>query len=182
MARLFLVLLCTLAWTAPTLAAQASMTEGFINAPLAEVWRLFTSAEGLRRAGAMQAEIDLKVGGVIRTTDDPNGKLGDEKTTTQRILAFDPMRMLAVRIEHTPLGLPGREALDDVWTVIYFSAAGEAMTHIRIVGLGFDDDPASQALREHLDATHRTLLARLAKPYWPACALCKAPGAESETP
>lgn len=180
MPRLLSLLFCILAWTSPALSAQESITEGFINAPLAEVWRLFTTADGLRRAGAAQAEIDLKIGGILRTQQDLNGKLGNENTMTQRILAFDPERMLALRIEQAPADLPGREALGDVWTVMYFSAAGEAMTHIRIVELGHDDDPASQVLREHLDSSHREMLARLAKPYWPACALCKAPSPESD--
>ena len=182
MPRFLPLILCFLAWTSPALSAEESTTEGFINAPLAEVWSLFTSADGLRRAGAAEAEVDLNVGGVIRTHNDPRGKLGDANTTTQRILAFDPERMLALRLEQAPSNLPGRGAIGDAWTVMYFAAAGEAMTHIRIVGLGYDDDPASQALRQHLEATHRTILTRLAKPYWPTCAHCKAPGGASDTP
>jgi len=179
MSRLLPLLLCLVLWNAPASSADDLMTEGFINAPLLEVWQLFTSADGLRRAGAAQAEVDLKVGGVIRSHPDLKGKLGDEGTTVQRILAFDPQRMLALRFEHAPMSLQGRDAASDIWTVIYFAAAGDAMTHIRIVGLGFDDTAASQALRKHLDATHRSMLTQLAKPYWPTCALCKAPDTES---
>lgn len=182
MTRFLPLLMCFLASTSPALSADESMTEGFINAPLAEVWSLFTSADGLRRAGVAEAEVDLKIGGTIRTHAGANGKLGDANTMTQRILAFDPQRMLALRIEQAPSDLPGRDAVGEVWTVMYFSAAGEAMTHIRIVGLGYDDDPASQALRQHLETSYRNVLTRLAKPYWPTCALCKAPSGESETP
>jgi uncharacterized protein YndB with AHSA1/START domain len=158
------------------------MTEGFINAPLAEVWQLFTTADGLRRAGVAHAEVDLKIGGMIRTHSDPKGQLGDDETTVYRVLAFDPQRMLTLRIEHAPVSLPGREAASDVWTVVYFSAAGEGMTQVRIVELGHTDEPASRALRQHLEATNRTLLAQLAKPYWPKCALCKAPATETPSP
>lgn len=171
--RFLLILLTT--WCSTAWATESSSTEGFINAPLAEVWRLFTSADGLRRAGAAQSEVDLKVGGTIRTHVDPNGRLGDERTLVQRILAFDPQRMLALRIEDAPADLPGGAAARDVWTVVYFTAAGADMTQVRIVGLGFTDEAPSQALRQHLDTTHRALLAQLAKPYWPKCALCKAP-------
>jgi uncharacterized protein YndB with AHSA1/START domain len=182
MSRLLPLLLSLVLWNAPASSAENLMTEGFINAPLGEVWQLFTSVEGLRRAGAAQAEVELKIGGVIRTHRDPKGKLGDDETTVQRILAFDPQRMLALRFEQTPLSLPGRDAASDTWRVMYFAAAGDGMTHIRIVGLGFHDAAASQALRKHLDVTHRTMLAQLAKPYWPTCALCKAPEPESAAP
>lgn len=180
MRRLQLLLVLFLAaWCTAAVPAEDSLTEGFINAPLAEVWQLFTSAEGLRRAGVAQAEVDLKVDGMIRTHSDPEGRLGDDHTTVRRILAFDPQRMLALRIEHAPLDMPGREAASTAWTVTYFSAAGEDMTQVRIVGLGYTDEPASRALRQHVETANRTLLAQLAKPYWPQCALCKAPADET---
>jgi hypothetical protein len=48
------------------------------------------------------------------------------------------------------------------------------MTHIRIVGLGYSDDPASQVVRDHFDQGNRWTLDHIAKQYWPKCALCKA--------
>src|SRR5688572_14108931 len=56
---------------------ESQITEGFVNAPVAEVWRLFTTSDGYKTTGVADAEVDLKVGGTIRAHYDPKGKLGD---------------------------------------------------------------------------------------------------------
>ena len=68
----------------PAAAAEPQVTEGFINAATPEVWRLFTTAEGYQLTGVAHAEVDLKVGGSIRTHYDPKGRLGDAGTIVQR--------------------------------------------------------------------------------------------------
>lgn len=47
-----------------------------------------------------------------------------------------------VAVKQAPAGLPNRDALAGAWIVLYFSPAGENMTHVRIVGLGYNDTPA----------------------------------------
>ena len=159
--------------SAPLQAAEPQVTEGFINAPIAEVWRLFTTSEGYRATGAAQAEVDLRVGGTIRSHYDPNGKLGDPETIVNEILAYEPQRMLAIRIGRAPASFPYPEAREGTWTVIYFTKSGEDMTHVRIVGLGYRDDPQSQAMRDFFAAGNRWTLDHIAKQYWPKCALCE---------
>jgi len=159
-------------------AAQPSMsegqvTEGLINAPPAEVWRVFTTSDGFKATGAAQAEVDLRVGGLIRSHYDPKGRLGDPETIVNEILAYEPERMLAMRIKQAPAGFAHREALDGTWTVIYFTPAGADMTLVRIVGMGYRDDAASQAVREFFTRGNRETLDRLAKRYRPKCKLCE---------
>jgi uncharacterized protein YndB with AHSA1/START domain len=169
-ARLLIVSLgCLAAITAR--AAEPLVTEGFINAPVAEVWRLFTTSEGYRATGVAQAEVDLRVGGTIRSHYDPQGRLGDPNTIVNEILAFEPERMLALRIKTAPADFPFKQAMHNTWSVIYFAPAGE-MTQVRIVGLGYGDDPESQAMREFFEKGNRFTLDQLAKPYWPKCAQC----------
>src|SRR5690606_30768740 len=90
------------------------------------------------------------------------------------ILAFEPQRMLALRVKRAPASFPQRNALDGLWTVLYFTAAGEDMTHVRIVGLGYSDEPASQAARGFFARSNRSMLDAIAKRYWPKCARCAA--------
>lgn len=156
-----------------TWAGTPQVTEGFINAPVAEVWRLFTTPEGCKASGVAQADVDLRVGGSVRTHPDPRGRLGDPETLVNEILAFDPQRMLAMRIRQAPDSFPNRTALDGTWTVIYFTPSGESMTHVKMVGLGYNDTPASQALRTYFEKGNRWTLDHLAKPYAPQCARCK---------
>lgn len=154
-------------------AAEPQVTEGFVNAPVAEVWRLFTTAEGYKASGADKAEVDLRVGGTIRTHADPKGTLGDAQTLVNEILAYEPERMLAIRIGKAPASYQFTQARAGTWTVIYFTKSGEDMTHVRIVGLGFGDDEPSQALRRAFADDNRRTLDHIAKRYWPQCALCK---------
>jgi uncharacterized protein YndB with AHSA1/START domain len=177
----FFVALCALLFTAGTSGAEPQVTEGFVNAPVEDVWRLFTTSEGFLRTGAAKAEVDLRLGGEIRAHYDPKGALGDPETIVNEILAFEPQRMLALRIKQAPASLPHKEATAGLWTVVYFTASGEDMTHLRIVGLGYTDEPSSQALRHHFSGNVRWTVDHIAKQFWPQCARCKAEG-DAATP
>lgn len=165
----------------PAHAAEPQVTEGYVNAPVAEVWRIFTTAEGFKLTGAAQATVDLKVGGEIRSHYDPQGKLGDPETIVNEILAYEPERMLALRIKQPPASFPYRDAYPGTWTVIYFTRSGDDMTHVRIVGQGYRDDAQSQAMRQFFAEGNRWTLDHVAKRYWPQCALCKKEQAEENT-
>jgi uncharacterized protein YndB with AHSA1/START domain len=152
---------------------EPQLTEGFINAPVAEVWRLFTTSAGYLATGAAQAEVDLRIGGEIRSHYDANGKLGDAETIVNEILAYEPQRMLAIRIKQAPASFPHRAAVAGTWTVIYFNPAGEDMTQVRIVGLGYSEEPQSQAMRKFFAEGNRWTLDHIAKRYWPKCKRCE---------
>jgi uncharacterized protein YndB with AHSA1/START domain len=171
--RFWLFLAAAAGWfAAGAWGAEPQVTEGFVNAPVAEVWRIFTTSEGFLATGAAQAEVRLEVGGEIRSHYDPKGKLGDAETIVNEILAYEPERMLAIRIKQAPASFPHRDAVAGTWTVIYFAPAGD-MTQVRIVGLGYNDSPASQAMRKFFAEGNRWTLDHIAKPYWPKCKLCE---------
>src|SRR5687768_1631355 len=138
-------------------AAEPQVTEGFVNAPVADVWRIFTTSEGFKATGVAHAEVDLRIGGTIRTHYDPKGTLGDPGTIVNEILAYEPERMLTIRIKQAPASFPYRTAMRSTWTVLYFTPSGE-MTHVRIVGLGYQDDPESQAMRTFFTEGNRQTL------------------------
>jgi len=156
----------------PASASAPQVTEGFVNAPIAEVWRLFTTSDGFKTTGAAQAEVDLRVGGLIRAHYDPKGSLGDPETVVNEILAYEPQRMLALRIKQPPASFPYRDAVAGTWTVIYFTPSGQDMTHVRIVGLGYRDEAQSQAMRQFFENGNRATLDHIAQRYWPKCKLC----------
>ena len=169
------LLLCTASWAAPP-----QVTEGFVNAPVAEVWRLFTTAEGFKSTGAVHVSIDFCLGGEIRSHYDPKGTLGDPETIVNEILAYEPERMLAIRVKQPPASFPHKSALPGTWTVLYFTPAGDTMTHVRIVGLGYGDDAESDALRQFFTQGNRWTIDHIAKRYWPQCPRCKAEPAPSD--
>lgn len=152
--------------------ADSQVTEGFIAAPLSEVWDLFTTADGHRALGLTDATVDLRIGGEIRSHQAPQDPPGGSETIVHEILAYEPERMLALRIKQPPPDIPHPHAVAGTWSVIYFSAAGENMTQVRIVGLGYGENAASQATRRFFAERHRRMLDHVAKAYWPKCAAC----------
>jgi uncharacterized protein YndB with AHSA1/START domain len=162
-------------FVAPTAKADAHtlVTEAIINAPVTEVWRLFTTREGMESWMVAHAEIDLKVGGLMRTHYDPKGVLGDPKTIVNQILSFEPERMLSIKVFKPPDDFPFPEPVKDMWTVIYFQPLEPGMTNVRIIGLGFSDEPDSQKLKEFFRKGNGWTLEQLQKKYWPTCASCQ---------
>jgi len=175
-----LLVLCLVVAAPAAHASTSLVTEGFVNAPVAEVWRIFTTSEELPKLGVAQGQVDLRLGGQIRTHTDPKGMLGDAETSIYEILAYEPERMLAVRLQRAPASFPHRDALERLWTVLYFTPSGADMTHVRIVALGLDDEPRWNAARAYFERHHRWTLDHLAKQYWPQCARCALEEAEEE--
>ena len=159
---------------------EPQVTEGFINAPVAEVWRIFTTSEGFKQTGVEQADVDLRIGGLLRSHRDAKGTLGDAQTIVNEILAYEPQRMLALRIRQAPADFPYRDAIDGTWSIIYLVPAGQDMTQVRIVGLGYRETPQSQAMRQFFAEGNRWTLDHIAKRYWPKCKLCEAESATQQ--
>jgi hypothetical protein len=92
--------------------------------------------------------------------------------------------MLAIRIKQPPADFEYSDAIAGTWTVIYLTPAGDNMTQVRFVGLGYTEAPRSQALRKFFADGNRWTLDQIAKPYWPKCAKCvaeEAAGAVSDS-
>ncbi len=135
--------------------------EGIVNAPVEQVWAAFATSDGMQSWLAPHAEIDLRVGGLMRTNYDAQGRLGDPQTIENTILSFEPKRMLSMKVSKAPAGFPFPNAVHDMWTVIYFEPAGPDRTAVREVTLGFTADPESQRMRAFFEQGNATTLAGL---------------------
>lgn len=134
---------------------------GIVNASLDDVWAAFTTSDGIKSWMLPHADIDLKVGGKMRTHYDKNGKLGDEHSIENTILSYDPKRMFSIKATKQPKNFPFKNAIAGMWTVIYFEAMGEQQTRLTIVGLGFTDEEESQKMRKAFDAGNGYTLKKL---------------------
>jgi uncharacterized protein YndB with AHSA1/START domain len=139
------------------------VTEGVINAPVADVWAAFTTKAGLESWMVAHTDIELKVGGRWRTHYDPKGMLGDAGGIEHTILALDPKRMIAFRTVKPPEKFPFKKALEAMWTVVYFEDAGQGRTRITTACLGFTDDEDSQKMRKFFEAGNDITVKRLQK-------------------
>jgi uncharacterized protein YndB with AHSA1/START domain len=158
-------------------AAEPLVAEAIINAPLATVWQAFATREGYASVGVAQAAVDLKMGGLVRVQPDPKGTLGDPGTSVSEIIAYEPQRLLSLRVRQPPAGFPEAAAFANTWSIVYFAPLGAEMTHVRIAGFGFNEGPAAAALTRFFELDQVAQMRRLEKLYWPLCALCK-----TETP
>lgn len=161
-------LLIAFAGAVSALAQQPSfVNEGVVNAPVAEVWKVFSTSEGYKALGVALAEVDLRIGGVVRSRYAANGVLGDEETIENAILAYEPQRMIAIRIQRTPRTFPFKEAWKQSWTVITLADAGDGRTHLRVASMGFGENEESQAMRRFFERGNQQTIETLQKHFGP---------------
>lgn len=156
-----LMLMLALATSAATAAADSITTEGAVDAPVAEVWSAFATSEGLRSWMAPHADIDLRVDGLMRANYKPEGALGDGSTIVNKVLSFEPLRMLSMRVAKAPDDFPFPAAIQDMWTVIYFDALADAKTALRVVSMGFTADEESQRMKAFFERGNAFTLKKL---------------------
>ncbi|HLA14909.1 MAG TPA: SRPBCC domain-containing protein [Gemmatimonadaceae bacterium] len=140
---------------------SAVISDAIIEAPLQAVWDAWATSEGLRSWLAPQADIDLRVGGLLRANYNAKGSLADPQTIHNTVLSLDPGRMLSIKVSKAPEGFPFANAIQHMWTVVYFEPAGQNLTRVRVVGLGFRADPESQRMRAFFDQGNATTLKQL---------------------
>ena len=161
MTRILLVVLILVAATAAGSRADETkslpvlepsfVNEGIVQAPIEDVWKVWSTPEGWKILGLAKVDLDFRVGGLIRSHYKEDGVLGDPNTIQNRILAYEPPRMLAIRIDLPPKDFPFHDAWKSTWTVISLEAMDAGRTRLRIASLGFRDDEASRAMRSFFE-------------------------------
>ncbi len=144
-------------------AQQPLVVEGVVGAPIDSVWNAFTTSAGLESWMAAHATFDLRVGGTMRTVYSPDAAVGDASTIENIILAYEPKRMLAMKVSKTPAGFPFPNAIRNMWTVVYFDAVNAKTTRVREVSMGFGPDEESQKMRQFFDGGNAATLTALQK-------------------
>jgi len=61
------------------------------------------------------------------------------------------MRMFSIKATNPPAKFPFREALKNMWTVVYFEPIDADHTKVTCRGMGFGDDEDSQKMRAFFD-------------------------------
>ncbi len=147
----------------PARAAESIVAEGIVAAPVAAVWNAWATSVGLRTWLAPHAEVDLRIGGLMRSNYDPKGSLGDPGTIENRVLSYEPERMLSIKVSKAPEKFPFKSRIGDMWTVLYFQPTSDGKTVLRIVGMGFGTDEESQKMKEFFKQGNAFTLTQLQK-------------------
>jgi len=112
-----------------------------VNAAPAEVWRAFTTNEGLRAFVAPVVAIDLRLGGMWESSYDPNAHLGDPGNILNEVISFLPERMLSIRVARTPPDFQHADVAKQVWTVIEIVDLGQHRSRVATSMCGWKSGP-----------------------------------------
>ncbi len=137
--------------------------EGIVNAPVGEVWRVFSTSEGFKSFGVAKCDIDFRVGGLMRACYSEKSEIGDPTTIQNRILSFEPERMVAFRIDKPPQGFPFMNSWQSVWSVVTMSGLGDGRTALRMTQVGYTAEDESQKMREFFKMGNAWSLQKLQK-------------------
>src|SRR5687768_7617078 len=108
------------------------VNEGIVEAPVEDVWQIFATSEGYTALGPALVDVDLRIGGTIRSRYRADGTLGDSETIDNTILAYEPPTMMALRIAKTPQSFPFKNAWKSTWTVISLVPVEADKTLVRV--------------------------------------------------
>ena len=139
----------------------AFVNEGIVDAPIAEVWKIWSTSEGYKVLGPALAAVDLRVGGTIRSRYRADGVLGDAETIENVILAYEPPTMMAIKISKPPASFPFKEAWKQPWTVLTLVPLDDGRTLVRAASLGYGSDEESQAMRRFFEAGNQQSIASI---------------------
>ena len=129
-------------------------------APIAEVWKAYTTAEGWTAWASPKAEIDLRVGGTIRTAY--QGEIGDSNTNVLHIVNYVPEKLLTLRAELSndwPEIM--QEDAEKLSNVILFDEIANGVTRIQSFGIGYTDAPEYDQLMGFFMKANETLYENL---------------------
>lgn len=141
----------TVARTAAAASVQSDPNaferEAVFDGPADLLWRLLTTERGVESWLVPHAEVDLRVGGYVKTNHEPNGKIGDPMTIVNRVVALTPGKSVAVRVDQTPQGYPLASMVVGTWYEISVDPVGSGRSRLRCVGHGFGAGPAAYMMR-----------------------------------
>jgi len=166
MKSMLFVFACFLSVTISKAASvEPIIIEGIVNAPIEEVWKSFSTKEGIESWMVAKTEFELRVGATWRTSYNKDSNLNDDASIHHIILAYDPGRMLAFRTIKTPGNFPFPNAILKTWNVIYFESAGTGRTRVTTHMLGYEDNEESLKMRTFFEAGNKTTMDNLIQKY-----------------
>jgi uncharacterized protein YndB with AHSA1/START domain len=133
--------------------------EGDVSAPVAEVWRVFTTSEGAEEFFAQKANIELTIGGPYEIQFDPMDERSGSKGL--KILSYLPDEMISFQW-NAPPELP-EVRNGGTWVVVEMRRIDTARTHVTITHLGWKNGPEWDQAYAHFQRGWSELMDRLEK-------------------
>ena len=146
-----------------TSATELVLIQEFeVNVPVDSVWHAYTTGEGMESWAVPLAEVDLKVGGLIKTNYNQDGQLGDSTTIVTHIVNYVPKQVLTLQAEMTH-NFPQfmRDEEKDFYNVIFFQKLGKNRTKVVSYGIGYKKTPKFLSLMEYFISANEAALEKL---------------------
>jgi len=141
----------------PANPARSVRIDGTVNAPVAEVWRVWTTSAGAEEFFAQKANIHLAIGGPYEIQFDPN----DERSGTKglKILSYAPEEMISFQWNAPPQRPEVRNG--GMWVVVQMRPEGATRTHVTVTHLGWKEGPEWDEAYVHFQQGWGELMQRL---------------------
>lgn len=142
-----------------------------VPAPRAEVWKAWTTSQGVRSFFAPGARIETRIGGAYEVYFETTRPKGEQGTEGSRLLSFVPERMLSFEWGIPPHFKEVRKQAHTLWNrtwvVVFFRERSQPgsgpQTEIELWHEGFGDSPQWDEVRAYLDRGWDGILRRLVK-------------------
>jgi uncharacterized protein YndB with AHSA1/START domain len=131
-----------------------------VNSPIDSVWSAYTTKKGWESWAVPLAEVDLKVGGFIKTNYNKEGKIGDSTTIVTHIINYVPKTLITLQAELTD-NFPEfmKKEAKDFYNVIYFDELEDGKTNVKSFGIGYKNNPKYLALMKYfIPANEKTIV------------------------
>ncbi len=122
-------------------ADRVLRTEAIVHAPVAEVWKAFTTQDGIQSWMVPVAEVDLRLGGTLKMNYNPQAKIGDPGTIVHHIQSYEPERMLATSFTAPQGASPEAKLAQQTWVVYRFEPVAPAETRVTVTMMGWGTGP-----------------------------------------
>lgn len=154
----------------PAAPARTLRHTGVVNASIDDLWKAWTTADGwVAAVGVAKADVDFRLGGRIRTHDDPQGTIGDDGTITNTVIAYEPERMIAFK-STAPTNAPDsvKHFCANGFSVLRFDPLAPTRTRLTITQMGCGDDPLDDEAYAFFDRGNAWTLKKIQDHFAPA--------------
>lgn len=129
---------------------------------LEEAWAAFTTSEGFASWAAPVTNVDLRLGGIIESSYDPEASLGAPENIKNEIVTYVPHRMLVFKnVQAPPHTSFDAETFQRLHTVVLFEEVDPDETEITIVQPGYGQGELYDGVYRHFEAGNRWSLEKL---------------------
>lgn len=120
-------------------SGELAVVQDFVvEAPLLHAWEAFTTKEGAEKWMAPLVAVDLRNGGSIQVNARKGGVIGDDQTTTLKIVNYLRGKMLTTHIDISKRwpDISAEEATR-IFHIIEFEDEGNGQTRVTTSGIGY---------------------------------------------